>query len=296
MDSPAVAERPSLQQETFQFVQDLAAALNSKEPIDIPSFPSVAMRVKSVLDDENCTPESIARVVGSEPGLAARLLKMANSAALNTTGQQILDIKTAIKRLGLTQIRSSAMSFAMKSLMDSRTVEELKSHLSRLWNHSIQVAAISYSLAKRSKGVNADEAMFVGIVHGIGKLYVLTRIEAHPAIYESSETIEHILSDWHCVIGKAILENWEFPESVQSAVESQENYNYEHRGAPNLTDVIIVANMLAGWSASKDDDSQVTQFEDVASCQRMNVTRETFPEIMKDSQDEIDALENALKG
>lgn len=295
MDAPVADERTSLEKATFQFVQDLAGALNSQEPIEIPSFPSVAMRIKGILDDENCTPQTIARVVGSEPGLAARLLKVANSAALNTTGQQILDLKTAINRLGLVQIRSSAMSYAMKNLMDSRTVEELKEHLGRLWNHSIQVAAISYSLAKRCKGVNADEAMFVGLVHDIGKLYILTRIEAYPEIYASKETIEHILEAWHTVIGKAIMENWEFPESIQSIVEGHEDYGYSHRGDPDLKDIVIVANLLGNIGTHYNAEAPV-QFKDVESCALLNLTDETFPEIMKESQEEISALENALKG
>ncbi len=296
MDSPVVDERSALEKATFLFVQDLASALNSKEQIEIPSFPSVAMRVKSVLDDENCTPATIARVVGSEPGLAARLLKMANSAAVNTTGQAILDLPTAIKRLGLVQIRSSAMSFAMQNLMDSRTVEELKGHLTKLWNHSIQVAAISYSLGKRTKGVNADEAMFVGLVHDIGKLYILTRIEAYPEIYESTDTIEHILNDWHTTIGSAILENWDFPESIQEAISGHEDHDYTHRGGPNLNDVVIVANLFANGVLTTASEEGSIGFENVASCVAMGITHETYPEIMKESQGEISALENALKG
>lgn len=296
MDAPVAQERSALDQATFKFVQDLASALNAKDPIEIPSFPSVAMRVKGILDDENCTPERIARVVGSEPGLAARLLKMANSAAMNTTGQQILDLKTAIKRLGLVQIRSSAMAFAMHNLMDSRTVEELKDHLGRLWNHSIQVAAISYSLAKRVKGVSADEAMFVGLVHDIGKLYILTRIEGYPEIYASSETIEHILEDWHCVIGKSILENWDFPGVIQQVIEGHDDLQYNHRGTPDLQDIVIVANLLANKHLSLDEGDDVIPFDEVSSCVRMDVNADTFPDIMKESQDEISELESALTG
>ncbi len=296
MDSPVVDERNALEKATYLFVQDLAGALNAKEPIEIPSFPSVAMRVKSILDDENCTPATLARVVGSEPGLAARILVMANSAAINTTGQPILDLPNAIKRLGLIQIRSSAMSFAMKNLMDARTVEELKSHLTKLWNHSIQVAAISYSLAKRTKGVNADEAMFVGLVHDVGKLYILTRIEAYPEIYASTETIEHILEDWHSVIGKSILENWDFPESIQDAISGHEDHDYSHRNDPDLIDIVIVANFLANKILPGAPQDSSIGFEDVASCVAMGITRESFPEIIKESQDEINALETALKG
>ncbi len=192
METTALAKSNSLEDATYSFVKDLAAALNARTAIEIPSFPSIAMRVKGILEDENSTSQTIARVVGSEPGLASRLLTMANSAALNTTGQQILDIKSAINRLGHDQIRSSAMSFAMKNVMDARTVEQLKGYLTSLWNHSVQVAAIAFSLAKRTDGVKPDEAMFVGLVHDIGKLYILTQIEGYPVM--SIGNIKHTSS------------------------------------------------------------------------------------------------------
>ncbi len=296
MDTPVLNERTALEKATFAFVQDLAKALNNREAIEIPSFPSVALRVKSILEDEDSSPQLITRVVGSEPGLASRLLAMSNSAALNPSGRQILDLKTAINRLGHEQIRASAMSFAMKSLMDSRTVEELKGYLSQLWGHSIQVAAISYAMAKRVKGVNPDEAMFVGLVHDIGKLYILTRIEAYPEIYSSPEATEHILEDWHSVIGKTILENWKFPAHVQEAIELHETRDRKRYGEADLTDVIIVANLLANLIAKNGTPVEPSELAEVESCIRMGVTPETFPEIIKESQDEIDELQNALRG
>ncbi len=67
--------------EAFAFVQALAAELSTGK-VELPSFPDIAMRVRQVLADETVTPEKVVRVVGSEPALAARLLQLANSAAL----------------------------------------------------------------------------------------------------------------------------------------------------------------------------------------------------------------------
>ncbi|NNF15717.1 MAG: HDOD domain-containing protein [Gammaproteobacteria bacterium] len=293
METTVVEDRSAIDRATFAFVEDLAAALNGREPIDIPSFPNIAMRVKKVLEDQNSSSEKIGRVVGSEPGLASRLLKMANSAALNTSGRQVLDIKTAINRLGHDQIRSSAMSFAMKNLMDSRTVTELKPFLTELWNHSIQVAAIAYALGQRTAGVKPDEAMFVGLVHDIGKLYILTRIESYPDLCSCSDTMDHIMNDWHTSIGKSILENWDFPEHVQHAIEQHEDQNRQIYADPDLTDVIIVANLFANHS---DSNNCLLDFASVASCQRMGIDVPEFQEIMVESQKEINELENALRG
>ena len=63
------------------------------------------------------------RVVGSEPALAARLMQIANSAALNFTGKPINDLRTAINRMGHNMVRSAAIAFAMSQL---KKVDSLK--------------------------------------------------------------------------------------------------------------------------------------------------------------------------
>ena len=77
MQSPNVA---------FDFVRSLAAELSGGH-VDLPSFPEIALQVRRVLSDPNTRVEQIVRVVGSEPALAARLLRIANSASINRSGK-----------------------------------------------------------------------------------------------------------------------------------------------------------------------------------------------------------------
>ena len=69
----------------FDFVRSLAAELSGGH-VDLPSFPEIALRVRRVLSDPDTTLEKVVRVVGSEPALAARLLRIANSASINRSG------------------------------------------------------------------------------------------------------------------------------------------------------------------------------------------------------------------
>ena len=73
---------PSATSGAFAFVAELAQEVSSGR-VELPSFPDVAVRVRKVLADEHVSNEQIARVVGSEAGLAARVFTLANSAALN---------------------------------------------------------------------------------------------------------------------------------------------------------------------------------------------------------------------
>lgn len=293
MKTTTVTEISPIDQASFEFVKDLAAALSRQTPIDIPSFPDIAVRVRSILEDENSSNDRIGRVVGSDPALASRILKMANSAALNRSGQQILDLKSAINRLGHDQIRASATSLAMQSLMDSNTVVQLKPFLTQLWKHSIHVAAIAYTLGRRTPGISADEALYVGLIHDIGKLYILTKFEDYPAICACPKTMDHIVDDWHTSIGKAILESWGFPENVLAAIEQHEDTERHIYGDTDLIDIIIVANLFA--NASGTNGSKI-DFDNNSSCKRMEITAEVYQELNQESASEIQELMTALRG
>ncbi len=82
-----------------------------------------------------------------------------------------------------------------------------------LWERSTYVAAYAYVLARTCTRVNPDEAMLTGMMHGIGKLYILTRATGHPELFASEDVLNDIINDWYPSIGKAILENWKFSES-----------------------------------------------------------------------------------
>src|SRR5271165_3202155 len=163
----------------FDFVRTLAAELSGGN-VDLPSFPEIAVRIRRVLSDPNSSIEQVVRVVGSEPALAARLLRMANSASLNRSGRPVTDLRTAINRIGYNMVRSASISFAMAQIRNSSRLKGLEDQLQQLWKQSTLVAAFAFVLARNGAGINPDEAMLTGMMHAIGKLYVLTRAAAHP--------------------------------------------------------------------------------------------------------------------
>ena len=165
----------------FDFIRALAGELSGGK-VDLPSFPEVAIRVRRILSDPKSSVDQVVRVVGSEPALAARLMRIANSASLNRSGKPILELRTAISRIGYNMVRSASISFAMAQIRNSNKLAGLEHYLQDVWLRSTRVAAFAYVLAKactRSR-INPDEAMLTGMMHSIGKLYVLTRAAAHP--------------------------------------------------------------------------------------------------------------------
>src|SRR3954447_7819645 len=99
----------------FTFVQALAAELSGGK-VELPGFPHIVMQVQRVLADETADASRIVRVIGSEPVLAAQLVRMANSAAINPGRTPITDLKAAVARVGLDTVRSATIAFAVQQL------------------------------------------------------------------------------------------------------------------------------------------------------------------------------------
>ena len=277
--------------EVFAFVQALAAELCGGK-VDLPSFPDIALRVRQVLSDEEVSQEKVMRVVGSEPMLAARLLQIANSAAINFSGRAITDLRSAIARLGFNMVRSAAIAFAMSQLKRSSELKGLERPLEELWQCSASVAATSYVVAKRFSRVNPDTAMLAGLLHGIGKLYILTRVGNYPGLVADEATYNSIVRDWHASIAKALLENWEMAEEIVQAVSEYEDLERKGAGTPDLTDVLTVSHLL---DAFKDHPETLElNMHDAAACRRMQIDAAGYRNLIEESEHEIDALREAL--
>lgn len=273
----------------FAFVSELAAEV-SRGKVELPSFPDVAVRVRKVLADENVSNEQIARVVGSEAGLAARVFTLANSAALNRSGRSVADLKTAVNRIGHNNVRTAAVSFAIAQLRRAAELRHISKELEEMWQEATTVAALAYATAARC-GVNADESMLAGLLHNVGKIYILARAHRHDSLFKDPAALAQVLRDWHSNVGRAIVENWGFPEHIAEAVGEHENIDRVN-DKPDVTDVLTVAVMMASFFGHEADLE--LNMQGVKSFWRLGLDNDKCVHVMRDCADEISALRTAL--
>jgi len=227
----------------FGFVKALAQEL-SKGGVDLSSVPDIVIRVQRALANEDVSNEIVVNLLGSEPVLASRLLSMANSAPLNAPGRKIADLRMAVARVGFNIVRSAALSFAVEQLRCAVQFKHLVPILDGLWKHSVQIAALSHVVARRFTSLNADTALLAGLMHNVGRIYLLTRASSHPALFGDQLAYQSIVRDWQANVTKALLENWQVAEEIVDAVSSYEDLNREMRGPVTLTDVLALASLL----------------------------------------------------
>jgi len=274
----------------FQFVEQLAKEVSAGR-IELPSFPDVAVRVRKVLGDDNVSADKIARVVTSESGLTARVLALANSAALSRGGRTITDMKMAVNRIGHNNVRTAALSFAIAQLRRAAELKSITKQLEELWHESTMVAALSHAVGSRTKGVNSDEALLCGLMHNVGKIYILARANKHTALFNDQAALASIMRDWHANVGKAIVENWGFPPQICEAIGEHEHFDRVVEAA-DLTDVLTVASLLA-TGIGKESNLELNM-QGVSAFTRLGLDNEKCVRIMEECAEEIAALRKAL--
>jgi HD-like signal output (HDOD) protein len=250
--------------------------------IRLPSFPDIAARVQRVLEDPRSAPAKVAAVVRSEAALAARILRLANSAFLNPSGEQISDLRVALTRLGLQLVRCTAVSFALQQMQFGGSESAPRARLQQLWREGALVAAIAYVLARETRTANPDEALLAGLLHNIGKLYIALSVPPGVEAAAAEAT--------HAQIAAAILTHWNFPAAIVAAVGNQNAAG--GAGGESLTDIVQAATVLVPCVFDRNAMPEIIAA--VPAFQRLKLTAEGCNQILAASAEQIRSLRAGL--
>jgi HD-like signal output (HDOD) protein len=274
----------------LDFLRLLATEV-SKGTVDLPCFPDVVIRIRHALADPNTTIDKTVWIVGNEPRLAARLLQTANSAAFNPSGRPLTDLRSAITRLGQQLVQSAAVAYAVQQMKYAQSLRSIAKPLSGLWRECISVASVSRAVASHTK-VSPDEAFLTGLLHGIGRLYIMVRAVGHAAQFGTDQTLLDLVADWHAPIGKAVLENWGFAEEMCNAVGDQDDHERRWVHDGELSDILIAGVALAG--ALKSGAPLAT--DGISAFQHIGLTEHDCAAILTQAKHHLGSLHDALGG
>jgi HD-like signal output (HDOD) protein len=263
----------------------------SKGTVNLPSFPDVVMRIRKALAVPDVSMTEIVKIVGTEPRLSAKLLQAANSAAFNPSGKHLTDLRAAITRLGHRLVQSAAMSFAVKQLRLAPALRSISKPLNVLWEQSISVAAISQVVAKRTR-VSPEEAFLTGLLHGIGRLYIMVRSVGKSDKLFQDPTFIDMIASWHPAIGKAVLENWGFDEHMCEALGDQDDSEHSGKNEADLTDILVVSVALA--RVLREPGPRTVDTDSANSFARLHLDAQTCAEILRHAEHQLGSLHAAL--
>jgi HD-like signal output (HDOD) protein len=236
------------------------ASIRTDAAVQLPGVPQIVTRLQQMLSDPEIGIPQLVPVINYEPVLVGRVLQMANSAALNPTRRQITDLRTGVTRVGFDLLRSAALAYALRQVSQAHSVKDVRAHLEALWERSAWTAAVSFVIARKFTRVNRDIAFLGGLMHGVGKLFILTRAAHYPFVLRDRTKYASLLRKWHAQFAKRILTGWRIHEEVVEAVAQYENLNREVMGdEPDLTDILATSYLVVGHAGRMQDLSMTVE-------------------------------------
>lgn len=220
----------------------------------IPSLPTAASRVISLLKDPDVDINELMRSIEYDPGLTSNVLKLANSAYFGGP-RTISSLRDAIVRLGMNRIFQLVITSAIIPIAR----QEIKGYdlpPGKLLEHSIAVAVGSEELAAQLGRRAPAHTFTAGLLHDLGKIVLGTFLEVDvgPIVrmaFDEKVSFEvaeaKILGMDHAEAGAELLQVWKLPGSLVQAVRFHHR-PAEFKGTAEevfVLDLVHVADILA---------------------------------------------------
>ena len=266
----------------------------AKGQLDLPTLPEVAMKVRKLVDDPMTSADKIAKLIGTDAALSARLLQVANSVFFRGLNS-VENVRTAVVRLGGVCVRNVVASLVMRQIYQADKMGAIKKDMLNLWVHGARVAAISHVLAKRFTSLNPDEAMLGGLIHDIGILPILKRAPKFPEVMENKEILYRVIDRMHQEIGQLILEEWHFPPSLVSVAAEHENLMRDPGPEIDYVDVVMVAN-LHSYMGQPKHKLRTVDWNEIPAFNKLMLTPEQSIHAMAEAQAEIAEIQKIISG
>lgn len=209
------------------------------------------MRVMRLAEDPRSDAQSIARVIATDQAMAARVLKLANSAFYGLP-RRVSTLSEAVVILGFRTIKNLAIAASTFELLN-REIAGYWLQRGELWRHSLACAIGAQLIAQRVRLPVVEEAFVAGLLHDIGKVAINLFVrEQFDQIMECAlrdripfvEAEQAVLGFNHAIAGSLIAEKWNLPPSLVSVIR------YHHQPSQMsepeaLVSVVHLADILS---------------------------------------------------
>lgn len=106
------------------------------------------------------------------------------------------------------------------------------------------------------------------------------------------QTYRNIEQTWHVSIATALLESWGIAPEIVQAVQDSEDLDRDTRGPATLSDVLMVAALLADFDGTPD--TLRLRVQGARPCQRLQLDYDACESFLRTAAQEIAALREAL--
>ena len=231
--------------------------LISRESFKVPPYPAVALRIEGMVRSKEYGLDQLAETIGSDPALAADILRCANS-VFYSRGAPVTSIKHAVTRIGGKEVLRLAIATGLG--IHARSAGPLIPLKRQIWHESLASGMICQFLADR-RALPAEEAFVCGLLHDFGKLVAAACIEEilgqHPEA--GAKPIEFwgaVADRYHQELGLVTAARWHLPSLVADVISLHHSKDFSKSETPDLLEVVAASDLVV---ALLDQKPQVTE-------------------------------------
>lgn len=190
------------------------------ESLESLSLPDVYIRLREVMQSDDASMADAAEVLSMDPALAARVLRIANSAAYGLRAE-VDTVARAASIVGMQKLHDLALAASVSATMAS--FDSPLMDLRTFWYRSVHCGFVAKALAEGA-GLGSAEALFVrGLLHDIGHLlmYAHSPIQSRESLAHSNGSLQDLMHEEQKRMGIDALHlsadlalHWQLPESI----------------------------------------------------------------------------------
>ncbi len=241
----------------------------------VPSRQASLAEFLRLLSDNAVSLETISVSLKKEPGLCARLLKVANSPYFGHSGS-IETLDDAIGLLGMDMIVAMAATHKLFAVTPPPAASNL--NLDALWTHCVCVSSLVRRVGSKLKVPQAvmREAGTAALLHDIGKLVLAYAVPSGFAAATKQAEVDKmpgwqaeysVFGNHHAEIGGCLLKLWGLPPGVVDAVLMHHTPHACAEGTVDAVTLLHIADAIAHLVARDG----TTPFLDTAHLQALNL-------------------------
>lgn len=263
-----------------------------EETKEISSAPQIVPKLKRLLDDPNSELDDSVRLIKQDISLTAKVLKQANSSYYGI-GAKVDSLEFAVQRFGFKHVQKMVLLASATSAL-GENLKHYEQSGGNLLEVSICCAELMSELAASFRFMERDAAYTLGLFHAVGKIVVDDYFSKKGiTFYEAGnegltlDAERKLLGFDHAEAGAALLEKWNFSETIIEPLRLQYSLAESDEAAPyrqaslNLSLAAYAAISLAG-----------DRFEANACLDQYQAN---YPELWTALEQDKEALEPALE-
>lgn len=216
----------------------------------IGSPPPIYHKLHKAMKDPDVSFGDFSDIIGADPSLAARLLRIANSPFYGLDAK-VETITHALSIVGIDQVTELALATVM--VHQFKGIAKDLVNMQSFWMHSIGCGLAARTIAKNMNERHGEPYYIAGMLHDIGSLVIykevpekareiLTRCQSEGLALTTVE--EEVLGFTHAQVGAIIFSKWGLPRTLIEAVQFHHNpsKSEEH---PLYPAIVHLADIIA---------------------------------------------------